>query len=61
MSKFLNKLRHEPVAVWGAVFSAALVIAGALGVSATWLATAGAVLSILGIPVVRSQVTPTKQ
>lgn len=59
MSKILAFLKHEPVAVWGTVLAALIGVLAAVGVPSHVIEVITAVASVLGIPVVRSQVTPT--
>lgn len=58
MTALLAKLRREPVAFYGGVISAFLVVLAVLGVSADTLATVATVATMLGIPVTRARVTP---
>lgn len=51
-------VRHEPVAVWGVVVAAALAALPALGVPTGVVTAVGAVVTLLGVPVVRGRVTP---
>jgi hypothetical protein len=55
----LRKLRSEPVAVWSGIVSALLVVLGFMGVSADVVALIGTIATLVGIPVVRTQVSPT--
>jgi hypothetical protein len=57
-SKVVDVLKKEPVAVWGVVLAAILGLLPLVGVPASTVVAIGAVLSLLGIPVVRGQVTP---
>lgn len=54
----LTKLRHEPVAVWGALLALLVGVLHARGVSDDLLATVTGAASLLGVPVLRSMVTP---
>lgn len=56
--KALDVLRREPVAVWGVVLAAVVCALPALGVSAAVVEAVSAIISLLGIPVVRGKVTP---
>lgn len=58
MNALLTKLRHEPVAFYGGVLSALLVLLAVCGVDESVLATVVTVATLLGIPVTRAQVTP---
>jgi hypothetical protein len=58
MSGLLAKLRHEPVAFYGGIVSALLVVLAFLGVDGDTIALIGTVASLIGIPVTRAQVTP---
>jgi hypothetical protein len=56
----ITKLKAEPVAFWGGLVTAALAIMGFAGVSADLIALVGTVSTAVGIPVVRSRVSPVK-
>lgn len=58
MSKVLAFIRSEPVAVWGSLLAALIGVLAAVGVPSTVIEVITAVASVLGIPVVRSQVSP---
>lgn len=59
MTALLTKLRHEPVAFYGGLISALLVILALCGVDEQILATVVTIATLVGIPVTRAQVTPT--
>lgn len=61
MTTLKNKLLHEPVAFYGGLLSALLVLLAVLGVPADLLATIGTIATLLGIPVTRSRVTPVSK
>jgi hypothetical protein len=56
----LARLRAEPVAVYGSILSALLVILASAGVSADTIALIVTIAGVLGIPITRAQVTPAK-
>lgn len=58
VSVILAKLKREPVAVWGVVIAALIGVLAAAGVPSTVLDPVVAVVTLLGIPVVRGAVTP---
>jgi hypothetical protein len=58
MKGLLGRLRREPVAFYGGLVSAVLVVLGFLGVSGDLIALIGTVASLVGIPITRAQVTP---
>ena len=58
LSLVLAKLKREPVAVWGVVIAALIGVLAAAGVPSTVLDPVVAVVTLLGIPVVRGAVTP---
>lgn len=60
LHNLLHRLAHEPVAVWGVVLAAVLGLLPLVGVSTSVITIIGAVASLLGVPVVRSKVTPIK-
>ena len=59
MRRLRRKLRREPVAFWGGIVTAAIAVMAYLGVDGDTIALVGTVATAVGIPVVRSQVTPT--
>lgn len=58
MNRLVAKLRHEPVAFWGGLLAALLAVLTYLGVDQNTLGLVGTVATLLGIPLVRSQVSP---
>ena len=58
LSLVVAKLKREPVAVWGVVIAALIGVLAAAGVPSTVLDPVVAVVTLLGIPVVRGAVTP---
>lgn len=52
-------IRHEPVAVWGTLITALIGVPALAGVPAWVITVIVTVLTALGVPVVRSQVSPT--
>jgi hypothetical protein len=59
MSALLTKIRREPVAFYGGLLSALLLILGYIGVDPELLGLIGTAATLIGIPVTRAQVTPT--
>lgn len=59
MKRVLDFLRHEPVAVWGALATIVLAVLPPLGVPAIDVTYVGVALAAVGVPVVRAKVTPT--
>lgn len=60
MNALLTRLRHEPVAFYGGVLSALLVILALIGVDKDTLATVVTIATLLGIPITRARVTPVQ-
>ncbi len=58
LKKIVAFLKKEPVSVWGTVFAAVLGVLSQAGLSAGVVSAIAAALSLLGIPVVRSKVSP---
>jgi hypothetical protein len=60
VNSIIGKLKKEPVAFWASVVSALLVVLGFVGVQADVIALIGTVATLVGVPVVRAQVSPTQ-
>lgn len=59
LAKAWNVVRHEPVAAWGLLASAVLNWAAwQFGLDAHWVDAVSTFLIVVGVPVVRSRVTP---
>lgn len=58
MTALIAKLKREPVAFYGGLVSALLVVLAFLGVDGDLIALIGTIASLVGIPVTRAQVTP---
>jgi hypothetical protein len=54
----VDVVKREPVAVWGLVVAAVLPLLVVLGVPASATVAVASILSTLGVPVVRSKVSP---
>jgi hypothetical protein len=54
----LERLKHEPVTVWGVVIAAVLCLLPAVGIPAGVITAISTVATLAGIPLVRGQVSP---
>lgn len=61
LNRIATRLAHEPVAVWGTVIVAAAQVVGRLAHAPEVVDDVVTGLTLLGIPAVRSQVTPTSK
>lgn len=57
--RVVARLRREPVAVWGSLLAIVLGVLPVVGVPAATVTWVGVAASLLGVPVVRSKVSPT--
>jgi hypothetical protein len=61
VNAIVSKVKKEPVAFWASIVSALLVVLGFVGVQADVIALIGTVATLVGIPVVRTQVSVAKK